>query len=265
MRKLHRLVLSLLALPLQTWAADLKADYNFQNTFDSSIGAAPALQPEGAGTASFGTATVNGSPRTVYNFNGGAGLVAQTNGVISPNTYSVVFYATLAPIGSSDIAKLLDFKNLTSDAGVYNVANIPTFYNATTQVANGTTPFPIDGSFAQFVLTRNATNTVSVYLNGALEFSFLDSGSLAVIDDPSSTNEFLHLFFDDNQNTIVTNGLNLEDANGSIARLRLYDGALTTAEVSALDTIPEPSLLLAAGLCLLLRRTRAASMERNTL
>jgi hypothetical protein len=263
MRKLNALLLLGMVAPVQVWAADLKADYNFQNTLNSSVGIAPALVAVGSGTAGFGTQTVNGSPRTVYTStgdvsNGAAGLRAQTNGMINPNTYSLVFYAQFNPVGTA-IAKLIDYKNLTSDAGLYNVSNIPTFYNSTIPVGNGVTPFPVDASFAQLVLTRDAASTVSVYLNGTPQFSFVDTTGLGVIDDPASTDEFLHFFFDDNQNTILTNGLNIEDATGAVARLRLYDGALTSAEIAALDTIPEPSsLLAAAGLCLLLRRNRTA-------
>jgi hypothetical protein len=243
-------------------AADLKADYQFQNSLASSVSGAPDLVPVGTSSGSFETQTVGGQSRTVYRFNGSAGtaagLRAQTNGVISNSNYSIVFYAEFDALGSA-LAKLIDFKNLNSDAGLYNVANIPAFYDANTQVGSGLTPFPLTGDYGQLVLTRNSAGTVTVFLNGVSQFNFADTTGLAVIDDPNSTNEYLNFFLDDSQNTILTSGLNIENASGSIARLRLYDGALTSNEVAALDTVPEPASLGICGVLgvLMLRRRRA--------
>ena len=71
--------------------------------------------------------------------------------------------------------------------------------------------------------------TVTVYLNGVAEFQFNDASTqLAVID----SNNILR-FFRDNEGSGVTT----EHAAGSVARIRLYDGALTAAQVANLDPV----------------------------
>jgi len=61
-------------------------------------------------------------------------------------------------------------------------------------------------------------------------------------------------------------GTQIEAADGAIARLRLYDGAATAAEVAGLDTIvvPEPTVFALLALALpaipiMIRRRRLAS------
>jgi hypothetical protein len=51
-------------------AATLKADYRFQNTLDSTVPGAPALQTLGTGVNGFAIETVGalGAPRTVLTF-----------------------------------------------------------------------------------------------------------------------------------------------------------------------------------------------------
>ncbi len=49
-------------------SATLRADYQFQNTLASSLGAPPALTTLGSGTNSFATESVNGSSLTVLTF-----------------------------------------------------------------------------------------------------------------------------------------------------------------------------------------------------
>lgn len=242
-----------------TYAASLEADYQFQNNLSSSVAGAPDLTAVGTGTVAYASETVDGQPRTVYQFNTvggvGAGLRAQTNGVISASSYSLVFYARIDVL-STALSKLIDFKNLTTDAGLYTALTFPTFYNAVTPEDASLTAYPT--SFAQLALTRSAAGTVTTYLNGTSLFDFPDTNSLAVIDDPNSANEYLHFFFDDPNSTIISSGLTIENPSGAIARLRLYDGDLSAAEVAALDTVPEPGMIAlvgVAGMLLIRRRT----------
>lgn len=241
-------------------AATLAADYQFQQSFASSVGSAPDLTEVNTGTATGGTfvqADVYGQTQYVYSFSGGTeggeGLQAATAGVISPDTYSIVIDAELEEITQA-INKIIDFKNRTTDSGLYIVAGIPTFYNSVTPVGNGLSPL-IQGEFGELALTRDSSGTVDVYLNGVSEFSFDDSSSdLATIGD-TPADQVLDLFVDDPYTTIVESGLTLENPEGEVARVRLYDGALTPTEVASL--VPEPTLLAmpVVGL-MLLRRTR---------
>lgn len=223
--------------------AVLKADYQFANTFASSVPGAPALTPieQSGTTGTFASETVNGTPNVpVFTFDSNRGLIANTAGVVPNNSYSAVFYARLAitePSGTpptTPIVKILDFKNRTSDSGQYVVGGVPTFYDGLLPKVPGAGLF-VNNVYAQFALTRDAGGTVSVYLNGTPLYSFADTGGLATLDQ-----NLLTLFADDPNTLGVPAGLQVEAAAGAIARLRLYDGALTPAEVAALDTIPEP-------------------------
>ncbi|HEY2826502.1 MAG TPA: PEP-CTERM sorting domain-containing protein, partial [Pirellulales bacterium] len=249
-------------LPAAAKAATLAADYQLQQTFDSSISGPPALAEVNTGTATGGTfsqANVNGTTQFVYAFigdsGGGEGLGASTNTVISPATYSVVLDAELSADNAADfsnlVSKLIDFKSRSTDAGLYIVGGLPTFYNATVPVGAGTTPL-VNGMFAELALTRDAAGTVAVYLNGTPEFTFDDSTSQLTTLSTST----LDLFVDDPNTLTVPLGLTLENPTGEVARVRLFDGALTANQVGAL-TVPEPAGL--AGMILMafaMRRRR---------
>ena len=73
------------------------------------------------------------------------------------------------------------------------------------------------------MLTRDATDNVVAYVNGARQLSFHDTGDIAVID----ANDTLRLFSDD---TVTAN----EDSGGAVSRIRLYDGPLSASDVAAL-------------------------------
>lgn len=241
-------------------AATPKADYRFNNTFASSIGTAPDLTPiaQSSTTGTFATETVDGMPNTpVFQFSGNRGLIADTNGVVPNNSYSVVFYARLniaEPAGTppvNPIVKILDFKNRTSDSGQYVVGGQPTFYDGLLPVVPGAGLF-VNNVYAQFVLTRDASNVVNAYLNGAPLYTFNDTTGLATLDQ-----NLLTLFADDPNSSGVPTGLQIETADGAIARLRLYDGPLTPQEVAGLDTIPEPATTAFFSLTLLASTLRS--------
>ena len=198
----------------------LKADYQFQNTLASSVGTAPVLINLGSNT--FGTTTVDSITRTVLNFTQGNGLsLSPTTDIISNSTYSVVVLFSFTNI--SGYCRILDFKNQGSDKGLYNYNGNLNFYNIA--IGSGT---PITAnSFVQVVLTHDSSKNVVGYVNSTQQFSFVDSSDDALID----TNNILRFFQDD----LVVSG---EASAGSVARIRLYNVALSTAEVSALDRLP---------------------------
>jgi hypothetical protein len=154
--------------------------------------------------------------------------------------------------------KVFDFQNLSSDAGLYiNDTTGLLYFNGVTG-ATGTTAAPT-GTYTQIVLTRDSTtDLVTVYQDGVEDFQFVDSSDLAVLGDATNTgNAYLTAFKDDG--TGVGSTAVDETSVGDIARLRLYDGPLTAAEVAGLDTaVPEPlagSMMLLSS-AMLLRRFR---------
>lgn len=263
-----------LALAGQAHAqATLAADYQFQSTYASSVGTIGPLSVVGnANDASFSTGvTVDGQSQIVLALNvnaqtppapdPGAGVQAQTAGFISSTNYSIVLLAEFNLSADFAATKLFDFDNLSSDDGLYVNDTTGLLYFNGAVGATGGTP-AVSGTYTQIVLTRDSsTNTVTVYQDGSPAFNFDDSTGLAILGDSvsPSPNAYLTVFKDDD--TGVGSTVLDETSVGDIARLRLYDGVLTPAQVAGLGTVvtPEPlaatTMLLSGGL-LLRRRKR---------
>lgn len=203
---------------VQPLSANLVGDYQFNNNLSSSVGSAPDLVDLGTAN-SFSATTIEEQDLTVFNFAKGTGLRLSTAGVIPNNQYSVVILFKFDEI--SGYRRILDFLNLTQDTGFYNYSGKYDFFNVSG--GDGTTTYTAN-QYIKTVLTRDASGQVTGYLNGKQEFTFKDSSNLAQI---SSAN-FLH-FFRDNPNN--------ENSGGSVARIMLYDNALSADEVASLDPV----------------------------
>ena len=203
------------AVPAQ---AALVANYQFQNTLSSTIPTAPDLTPLAPGA--YAPATIGGNPVTVYNFGRQGGLSLNTTGLISDN-YTIAILLSLDDI--SGWRKIFDFKNLTSDDGLY-------IYNGELRFwpINNLGPTVNPATFFQTVLTRaSSTNLISVYLGGAPVISFTDSSASGVI----STDNLLNFSQDDSLFGAV------ESSSGSVAGIRIFNHVLTATEVADLDLI----------------------------
>ena len=177
------------AMLLATADADavLRADYRFQGTLTSSVAGAPALTNFGAGNG-FATESINGGSQPVLTFPQGGGVSLPTvNTIVPGNTYSLAMFVRLVDV--SGYRKYVDFKNRTSDNGVY-------------------------------------------VLDGALNFYNFATGTTA----PIAAN-VLNFFLDD---SVTTGG---EASAGAVARLQVYDNALTPAEVAGLGLGPPPAVI----------------------
>ena len=207
-----------------------KADYRLQNKLSTSVGTAPALTKIGPKSNTFVTATVDGTSRKVLGFPNGNGVkLSPTTQVIPNDTYTIVMLFELNNVGSdvSRFRRIIDFKNGASDNGLYieNVAGTSklSFYRLGLGAVQGSTPIAAN-QYVQVVITRDAGGTVVGYVDGVQQISFPDTAGDAVIADNTLR------FFRDNQGGI-------EHSAGSVARIRLFDVALTATEVGTLNRI----------------------------
>ena len=211
--------LSLAATPRAV--AGLVHDYTFDGSYADSLGG-PSLVPNGG---------VLGA--TAYTFDADQGLTL-SNALPTPGTYSIlVDFEFTPPAVFNTYRRIVDFKNRTSDSGLYDYLGALSFYND----ANGPGNAITENDPVRLVLTRDAgTQLVSGYLNGVQQFSFTDLANEAVFSGPGA----IMNFFQDN-----TSGGGIGEAGpGVVDQIAIYDDALTGLDVAALGAIPEPGTML---------------------
>jgi hypothetical protein len=207
--------------------AALRVDYQFQNTLASSLGAPPALTTLGLGTNAFASESVNGSPQTVLTFPAENGVqLMPTTGVIPNDHYTLMVLFRFAQITNRAWQRIVDFENGTSDRGLYSHEGVLELY----PYARGTTAQIKANEYLLVVLTRDITGTVTGYIDGIKQFSYDDSSTDAAVIDASNTLRF----FRDNE----TGGPSGESSAGAVARIQLYDTALTANQVASLPRVP---------------------------
>ena len=172
------------AFPGFSRAQTLEANYQLDDVYTSSVGTIGALSVVGdSSEVSFVSASVSGSTQEVLQFvandtgEGTSGVQAQTAGFgISASNYSVDLEASFDLSTTGLLAtKVLDFKNLSSDAGLYinDGTGVLEFINGAGMIQGFGGAAITSDAFENIGLTRNGmTNTVSVYENGSLAFSF---------------------------------------------------------------------------------------------
>jgi Ca2+-binding RTX toxin-like protein len=209
-------------------AATLVADYEFDDTLASSVGSPPDLVDiEDPGALSYVTENVLGVPRTVRTFPQGSGLQLPTVSTVLSDTTS---YSVTVLFRFSSVTvwrRIAGWRNPPVDAGLY-VGNVPAGSLAFFGGAAGPGAQFVANRYHQVVLTRTAGTVTTGYLDGVQQFTFNDNLAKAAVD----VNDVMHFFTDDNN----------EESAGSVARIRLYDGALTAAEVAALNPLSECSV-----------------------
>jgi hypothetical protein len=156
----------------------------------------------------------------------------------------------------SGYRKIIDFKDLSSDTGLYNLHTALNFYN----VATGPTGAFAPNVDARLVITRDSTtDLVNGYVNGTLQISFTDSSGLGIF---SAANNIIQFFKDD-----FATGQR-EASDGVVDLIRIYDAPLTAAEVAALSNpdaaVPEPSTLVACFVAGLFSVTAYSRRRRIT-
>jgi hypothetical protein len=215
-------------------AAIVAGTYTFQDSLAANEGGDPSLvavDPQSA--ASFQSASVFGSSRTVYQWGGTAsppidqgGLTLDTTSLISDKTsYSAEMVFSFFD-RSNNWRRILDVQNRVSDSGLYvnpsnNLEVFPDVGSATAWTNN---------AFHYVVLTDNA-GTFTAYLDGVQQLT--DPIPQMNINNANNPGNLLGLFIDNTQA-----GGQGEWSAGQIALFRISNGALTSGEVAALGTDP---------------------------
>lgn len=209
--------------PASSAAVAPRADYQLQRTLVSSVGPANALTS--VGTTGFATTTVDGTAgRTVLRYPKGSGL-ARSSALtsLSATAYTVaLLYRPLETSGAYH--RILDLNGGAGDVGLYERAGTLVAYPqaaSASAVLSATT-------FNQVVLTRTAGKVVTAYVNGRKVLSFTDSGN-AWLATASVR------FGKDNTSAGATG----EETGGDLARIRLWDTALSATDVTSLDRLPD--------------------------
>lgn len=134
--------------------------------------------------------------------------------------------------------KIVDFKDRVEDAGVYLQNDKLVFVQPDTSEVHGSLAGAASGT--RLTLTRDNTGLFSAYLNGGLQFSFLDTANAAVFNTNGGQTS-AWLLADD-----VNWGGN-EQAVGTLTSVKVFNYAMSANQIAAVPE-PETYALLAAGL-----------------
>lgn len=212
--------------------AALIRDYELNGSLADSLGG-PSLIADGGTLGA-----------TRYSFGANQGLSLTYSALSSLSLYSIELVFDFQQFNIW--RKIIDFNARVTDDGFYfDPSNRLDFFPVTSSPTAITSPVDV-----HVVLTRDATSSiVNAYLNGGLEFSFNDSGGLAVF---RGADTLVHFFEDD-----AVTGFG-EASGGSVDCVRIYNTALSAVEVANLascgpgrNNVPEPSTLLLAAVGLL--------------
>lgn len=218
----RRAVLSaacLLAFSHGAYAA-LTADFRFQDDLHSAVVAAPDLAPLASGTAFANEVVACNPSRRVLTFPAGAGpaLAPMSSVLTSTGTYTVLMLVRFDVVSS--FRKVLDFKNGTADNGLYVESGALAFYNVAIS-PNA----PITTAYADIGLRRDAAGQVTGFVDGVPVLHADDAGSNLGVTD---ANDRWRFFVDD--------GNGGEQSSGAVARIRVWNTALSDDEVQAADS-----------------------------
>jgi hypothetical protein len=194
--------------------------FDLNNSFASNENAAVVLTP----VAPFGGPTGMLGP-TGFTFGPNQGLSLPSTDIGSVYNIEMTFSLTT----TSGFRKLVDFKNQTSDNGLYNFSGQLDYFLF---AAGSTVTIPAN-TLVTVDLSRNASGQVTGFVNGVQQFTFTDGTGDA------TTSTVLLFFVDDTQ----TSGT--ESSAGFVDRIQISDTPFSpTSPVPLPATLP----LFASGL-----------------
>jgi hypothetical protein len=196
--------------------ADPIADYRFQTSLADSLATSQDLSPAILGDGGFIIETVGDASRTVRTFTAGGGFGVGVDGLLGSSNYTVAILMRFDQ--TSSYARILDTLTGQSDLGLYARGNDLVLY--TPALDTETDAFQ-PNTWLQVVFTRDADGIAAGYIDGYPQFRVADTVDAALISEAAT----LRFFVDDGG----------ENSGGAVARIRLWDTALSARAIAVLD------------------------------
>jgi hypothetical protein len=250
-------------------AQSLIAHYQFNGNLNNSVAgsALPALEgitPEGGLPNAF-TTEAGAWTWTGASSGPGIGLRLPTADLLdSYESFSIGIVFKFSNVGApDDYRKIIDFKNGTSDDGLYFTNGGLTAFDSTADPAN-----PVAGSFTAnqtvaLVFTRHSEGQVNVYANGSTTPLITHTVPNNAFLFSQGTSGTLRFFVDDNLGSEYSPA-------GAVYDIRVWDGVLSSGQVGTyFAAIPEPSTyaafggLMALGFVIWHRRRKSAGKVQS--
>ncbi len=126
---------------------------------------------------------------------------------------------------TSGYRKIIDFANLSQDAGLYVLSRDLNFYAAGPNQTSTDLPF-VDFGPARVILTRTAaTGEMMGYVNGQRKITFIDSAEEGVFTQPT---KIVNFFRDDGDRD--------EASAGAVSLIRIYSTAMSPSQAASLGS-----------------------------
>ncbi len=195
------------------------ADYVFAENLSGNLAGAPEIEFLGK-HVTYTTGSIQGLSVDALAIETGTGLKLDLSQWTVCDDYTLVIQGVLE--FTNGYRKLIDFRDLSVDTGVYNRNGVLEYVSGQVGLAVSMMP----NQYFQLVMTRDSAHMVSLYIDGELEFSFNDTGS----ETSMCFSDQFHFYVDDDQTSS-------EDPQGAVARITLYDHALSADEVAELELL----------------------------
>ncbi len=199
--------------------AEIKADYIFAGSLVGNIAGAPDIEYLGS-APQYEPGQIQGLGVTALQIESGTGLKLDLSQWSICDQYTLVIHGYMDEVVG--YKKLIDFRDLSGDPGIYNNNGVLEYVVGQTAISAEM----VTDQYFQLVLTRDSNDLVNAYLDGELQLSYTDnstSTSMCLTDN-------FYLFSDD----LATN---VENPQGAVARVTIYDHALTAGEVGELEIL----------------------------